>query len=112
MKRLASFLAPIAAIALSFTLASCATSAADQHKAHHPDGAASGQEKMGMMAGSMPMAGMDGNMMEMCKKMMNAKTPEEQKAMMDEHMKSMSPEMREQCMEMMKMHMGNQAPAK
>lgn len=112
MKPLRSLLAPIAAVTLSLGLTGCATSPTDQHKGHHPDGAASGQAKMGAMSGSMPMTGMESNTMETCTRMMNAKTPDERKAMMDEHMKSMSPEMREKCMEMMRKNMGSHLPAK
>lgn len=38
-------------------------------------------------------------------KMMRAKTPEERQAIMDEYMKNMPPEMRQQHMQMMQQHM-------
>jgi len=47
----------------------------------------------------------DNDMMAMCdmhKKMMREKTPEEQKSMMNEHMKNMPPEMAQQHMTMMR----------
>ena len=53
---------------------------------------------------SMPMAESDGDMMAMCdmhKKMMGSMSPQDQKAMMDAHMKDMSPEMRAKHMEQM-----------
>ncbi|QAU35955.1 hypothetical protein EKL02_03495 [Janthinobacterium sp. 17J80-10] len=57
------------------------------------------------------------SMCEMHEKMMGAKTPEERRSMMTEHMKTMSPEtmkkhmeMMQSEMQMMKEHMGSQAP--
>lgn len=64
------------------------------------------------MTQPMPMAGKDGTMMEMCKKMMYAKTPDEHRAMMQAHRQSMPPEQREQCMEMMHQHMGGHMQSK
>jgi len=65
-------------------------------------------------------------MCDMQEKMMGAKTVEERRALMAEHMKAMSPEMRkrnmammqehmrtmQEHMQMMQEHMGGQAPAK
>lgn len=54
---------------------------------------------------STPMSMSDNDMMAMCdmhKKMMREKTPEEQKSMMNEHMKNMPPEMAQQHMTMMR----------
>ncbi len=60
----------------------------------------------------------DAQMTSMCDmhmKIMNAKTPEERKALMAEHLKSMPPEMKQyhlEMMQMMKEHMGSQMPRK
>lgn len=61
-----------------------------------------GQHSGGM--DSMSMSKSDGDMMAMCdmhKKMMGSMSPQDQKAMMDAHMKDMSPEMRAKHMEQM-----------
>ena len=119
----------IAVLAAAAALAGCAANqtqpkTGDEHKEHHPAGAAAqpsggmgmmgqgGGGQMGMMgqrgAGQMGMMGQDGtgqmdmkSMCEMHGRMKNARTPEERGAMMDERMKGMSPEMRQRHMEMM-----------
>lgn len=95
----------------SLTLAGCATEPAAQHRDHHPQSADA--------ASSMPTKGINMDMCAMHEKMMNAKSPEERKALMAEHMRSMSPEMKKKHMEMMqeqmKMmqeHMGGSMPSK
>jgi hypothetical protein len=87
----------------------------EKHRQHHPEsstaessggmgrGGSTGQ--MGMMGGGAggQMGMMDKkSMCEMHDRMMTAKTPAEQAAMMDECMKNMSPEARQKHMEMMK----------
>ena len=72
---------------------------ADEHKAHHPEGAAAPvapvvEEKKapGQSMGAERMAAMDQRMKDMQamhEKMMSAKTPEERQALMAEHMKMM-----------------------
>jgi hypothetical protein len=80
----------------------------EQHEQHHTEAASAGSQgtmgrggpgggQMGMM-GNMDMK----SMCEMHDRMMNAKTPEERSAMMNEHMKNMPPEMRERQIEMMR----------
>ena len=65
----------------------------DQHKAHHPAGAASAAGSKSMPGKTTPeMARMANHMkamQEMHDKMMAAKTPEERNALMGEHMKTM-----------------------
>ena len=117
----------IAAILLVGTLTGCATDRSQHHLRHHPDMAAS-HMRMGDMAGPGGMR-MQQDMKAMCdmqEKMMGAKTVEERRALMAEHMKAMSPEMRkrnmammqehmrtmQEHMQMMQEHMGGQAPAK
>ena len=59
-----------------------------------------------MSPGTMSMMG--GDMAAMCDvhtKMMSAKTPEERRALMAEHMKTMSPDMMKRHMAMMQGHM-------
>ena len=64
-------------------------------------GGADGQK--GMMGAGGQMGMMDKkSMCEMHDKMMSAKTPAERTAIMDDHMKNMSPEARQKHMEMMK----------
>lgn len=82
----------------------------DKHKQHHPEasstrsvggmgqGGSTGQ--MGMMSGAGGQMDMK-SMCEMHNKMMSSKTPAERTAMMDDHMKNMSPEARQKHMEMM-----------
>lgn len=79
--------------------------AADQDAQQHPDAAAS--QATGAMSSGSGSAGNQMNMMDMkamCdmhQKMMSANTPEERRAMMDERMKNMSPEMMQKHMDMM-----------
>lgn len=103
MPRLVPFL-------LALAITACASpgkgpaSEAD-HKAHHPEqnspvkpsSAARPVAPQKGMAGSSDMK----SMCEMHKNMMSAKSPAEREAMMEQKMKSMSPEMRRQHMEMM-----------
>ena len=76
------------------TMGTFALAAADEkHDAHHPAGAASAAAAKGAPETAKPdMARMDmqmKGMAEMHDKMMAAKTPEERKALMDQHMKTM-----------------------
>jgi hypothetical protein len=105
-------------ILAAFILTGCSTDAATRHKSHS-DSMAS-QEGMGMMGKKMRMS--DAEMQSMCDmhmQMMHAQTPEQRKAMMAEHIKSMSPQMMQEHMnmmqsemQMMREQMGTQAPAK
>lgn len=65
----------------------------DQHKAHHPAGAASAAASTSVPSKTTPemaqMANQRKAMQEMHDKMMAAKTPEERNALMAEHMKTM-----------------------
>lgn len=63
---------------------------------------------MGMMGGGKGMMMSDADMKSMCEmheQMMRAKTPDEQRAVMAEHMKKMPPEIRHRYMERMHSHM-------
>ena len=125
MKSKFSFAMPAALVLAAVTLTACVTDPAAQarHQRHHPDSAVT-QGKMGMGAGSMGKGMMmsDAEMKSMCEmheKMMGAKTPEERRSMMTEHMKSMSPEtmkkhmeMMQSEMQMMREHMEMQKPGK
>jgi hypothetical protein len=127
----------IAILAAAAALAGCAanqsqpqsqpktpTQTEEEHKAHHPDGAAAqpssrmaqggASNSMGMMGqgaqgggmGKMGQGGAAGqmdmkSMCDMHDRMKTAGTDKERSAMMDENMKSMSPEMRQKHMEMM-----------
>ena len=78
----------------SATVSTFALAAADEkHDAHHPAGAASAAATTGAPDTAKPdMARMDmqmKGMAEMHDKMMAAKTPEERKALMEQHMKTM-----------------------
>lgn len=59
--------------------------------------------KMGMIGGADGQMDMK-SMCEMHNKMMSSRTPELQRAMTDEHMKSMSPDERKKQFEMMTQH--------
>lgn len=123
MKSKISFAVKVTAVLATVILTACTTDLAAKHRQHHPESNAS-QMSMGMGAGPMGKGMMmsDADMKSMCdmhEKMMGAKTPAEQKAVMAEHMKTMSPEMMKRHMgmmqsemQMMKEHMGTQAPAK
>lgn len=109
------------AILVAAALAGCTTmsSAQEDHIRHHPATDASQRGMgmaggMGMMGGGMGMGGGRGMMMpdadmksmcEMHEQMMRANSPEEQNAIMAEHMKNMPPQMRQQYMGMMQSHM-------
>ena len=107
MKLLSSIGPVIASVVLMGTMSGCATGQAQQNV---PSGTGAAR----------PMAKMGPDEMAMCnmhQKMMSAKTPEERRALMAEHMKSMPPEMRQKHMEMMRENMKMmqdmmQAPAK
>lgn len=82
----------------------------NEHSAHHPGttGAVSSPAKPSPQSNAIPGAqgGMMGmmdmtSMCDMHRNMMSAKSPAERDAMMDQNMKSMSPETRRQHMEMM-----------
>lgn len=111
----------VAILIAAAALSGCAVGQGE-HLQHHPEAAAAKSStdmgrggstgQMGMMGGGADgQKGMMGggqmgmtdkkSMCEMHNKMMSSKTPEERSAMMDEHMKSMSPEMRQHHMEMM-----------
>jgi hypothetical protein len=82
------------AVVTALTIASIpAFAQGDEHKAHHPAGAASSaMPPPGKAAGMPGMAMMDKHMKamkEMHEKMANAKTPAEREALMAEHMKLM-----------------------
>ncbi|MES2757079.1 MAG: hypothetical protein V4693_06865 [Pseudomonadota bacterium] len=86
------------AIVAALVLAACAAPQEPGHRLHHPDSAAAPGASGGMaMMGTKDMQAM----CEMHKKMMSAKTPAERQALMDERMKSMSPEMMEKHKAMM-----------
>ena len=80
----------------------------DEHKEHHPEGAApaaAATKAPGKSMGAEKMAAMDQRMKDMQamhEKMMSAKTPEERQALMAEHMKTM-----QEGMTMMKQMGGN-----
>ncbi|WP_019142711.1 hypothetical protein [Noviherbaspirillum massiliense] len=119
--RPASFLGAIALAASSLT--GCAGYSQGPHGRHHSGDMAA--------QGSMPMGGPQGGHMgrmnrddacgmeAMHERMMSARTPEERRALMAEHMRSMSLEMMQRHMEMMQMEMdmmrqqmGSQAPGR
>ena len=87
----------ISATLLVLTLAGCAQ---DQPAMHGGSGGGAMGAGMGMGMGTM-----DADMSAMCRdmhdKMAAAKTPEERQAIMQERMKSMSPEMRQRMQERM-----------
>ena len=95
-----SLLAPVL---LTVVLAGCATAQSQDHKAHHPDTPAPADAKRsGMSPGAMSMMGSDmAAMCDMHVKIMSGNTPEERRALMAEHMKTMSPEMMKRHMVMM-----------
>ena len=87
----------VQSLSLAFAIAAIGTFAwaapDDQHKGHHPAGAASAPASKAMPSKAGPeMARMESQtkaMREMHDKMMAAKTPEERNALMAEHMKAM-----------------------
>jgi hypothetical protein len=106
MKSKFKFASWFAAIVAAMAMTGCATSQDPAHSEHHPD--TSSAQPARIMSQSAPgdqMAMMDmKDMKAMCdmhKKMMTGKTPDEQKTMMDERMKSMSPELMNKHMAMM-----------
>ncbi|NRR28929.1 hypothetical protein HSX11_01910 [Oxalobacteraceae bacterium] len=92
------------ALAAAIALAGCVTSQPPGHPSHHSS-KAEAQPSATMEGGG---AGARMGMMDktaMCekhKKMMSGKTPDEQKAMLEERMKSMPPEMKEKHLAMMR----------
>ena len=99
----------IAVLIAAAALSGCAVGQ-EEHLQHHPEAASAtspGGMGQGGTTGQMGMMGNAGGQMdmksmcEMHNKMMSSKTPAEQTAMMDDHMKSMSPEMRQHHMKMM-----------
>jgi hypothetical protein len=113
ISRSAGSLASIVIAAAALT--GCATAQQEEHRHNHPEAASETSPKgtgrggssggadgqMGMMG----RAGADGqmdmkSMCDMHNKMMGSKTSAERSAMMDDHMKNMSPEMRQRHMEM------------
>lgn len=93
MKLLPSMKLAAAALALT-VLAGCATDGAARHEQHHPRAAT---PPGAMMAMGEEGCGMHEQMMAM--------PVEQRRAAMAEHMKRMSPEMMQQCMETMGMQM-------
>ncbi len=85
------------AFALSIMSASAWAATADEHKGHHPAGAASGTAaKAAPTKPNVDMMRMDTqmrSMREMHDKMVAAKSPDERKALMAEHMKTMQDSM-------------------
>lgn len=81
------------ALALITVGASAWAATDDEHKGHHPAGAASAPVSKPTTAKTTPemarMANQQKAMQEMHDKMMAAKTPDERKALMGEHMKTM-----------------------
>lgn len=102
------FVTWFAAIVAAMAMTGCATTQDAEYSQHHPDtttaptaGMMSPSGARGQMA-MMDMKDMDmKSMCEMHKKMTSTKTSEELKAMMEERMKSMSPEMMKKHMAMM-----------
>ena len=106
MKSKSKFVNWLAAIVSTLAIAGCATPPEAEHGQHHPGTTTA--PTAGMMSPGAPagqMARMDVKdmkaMCEMHKRMMSGQTPEQQKAMTDERMKSMSPEMMSRHMAMM-----------
>lgn len=115
MKRLSSLLAAEIALVLAATLSGCAQMRGHQQGQSETDPMrAAGMEGV-TEAGPTPSSGPFYNqgaigqtgtaeMQTMCsmyRNMAKARTPEERQAMMDEHMRQMSPEMQQRHMEMM-----------
>lgn len=95
---------PLTAILAVATLTACATGRGDMPRENRAGTSASTAPgtMMGPSSGG-SMGEMDKqSMCDMYTRMMNARTPEERQAMMNENMKNMSPQMREQRMEMMR----------
>lgn len=112
MKSISTSLGSFVAVMAMAALTACATPQSkpqtvpqsapqeNQHKEHHPDSPTS--QGPGAMGDGPQMSMMDMQAMyAMHKKMMSGQIPEEQGAMMDEHMKTMSPEMKRKHMQMM-----------
>lgn len=107
MKSKPEFAVQFAAIVAAILIVGCTTTQDAEYGQRHSDNSTA--QPMGMMGsgpgrqrGMTDMADMDmKSMCEMHSKMMSGKTPEEQKAMMDQRIKSMSPEMMKRHMAMM-----------
>lgn len=116
MKPITPFSNLFPAVLFALALAGCATAQDAGHSQHHPQASTSqapGPMGPGPMGPGAMGSGSSGNQMgmmdmkSMCamhQQMMSAKTPEEQRAIMDEHMRGMSPEMMQKHMEMMQQH--------
>lgn len=94
MKVISAMLHRMMPVVVAGILSACAS--------HHPQSGTSASSMSKNRDSADMMGGMD--MKAMCdnhKNMMNARTPAERDAMMDQHMKSMSPEMRQKHMSMM-----------
>jgi uncharacterized lipoprotein YajG len=95
-----NILAPTLRVAIAATALMLAGCAAESVQTQPAMQGSSGAGTMGMGAGMM-----DADMNKMCRdmhdKMASAKTPEERQAMMQENMKSMTPEMRQRMQERM-----------
>ena len=106
MKSKFKFATWLAAIFAAMAMAGCATSQDTARSGLHSDTSSAQPARMmtqGAPGDQMTMMDMK-DMKAMCdmhKKMMGEKTPDEQKAMMNERMKSMSPEMMQKHMAMM-----------
>jgi surface antigen len=103
VKLIVSYISSLTTMVLMVALTGCATNQDAQHDGHHAEAAtskASGPMVGGPSGDQMSMMDMKA-MCDMHQKMMRSKTPEEQRAMINEHMKTMSPEMRQQHMAMM-----------
>jgi hypothetical protein len=99
----------LAALATTLIVGACTTpgGATTDHGAYHP-GQASPSDEAGaprpggaMMGGQSGSREMDMNAMCAAHRRMHNAPPEQRQAMMDQYMKGMSPEMRQQHMEMM-----------
>jgi hypothetical protein len=103
MKLTSPFSRLITSILLAVALTGCASNQGAQHKGHTSDAATSkAPESMGGVPAGNQLSMMD--MKTMCDRhtrMMSGKTPDEKKMMLDQHMKAMSPEMRQKHMAMM-----------
>lgn len=96
--KLASTVKLSAMAALSvFVLAGCATDDAGQHEQHHPAAVSAKPQAAMMMEPGEAGCGMHEKMM--------ALPMDQRRAAMAEHMKTMSPQMMQQCMETMGMQM-------
>ncbi len=112
MKHRSTLLHRLIPIVLAGLLAACATPGKGdpgmdaEHEAHHPKATTSAAPSDASSGGQMGQMGQMGmmdmkTMCDMHRNMMSAKSPAEREAMMNPQMRSMSPEMQRQHMEMM-----------